>query len=158
MKKSLLMVASVFALTLAVSANSYAQSANDYVRNTKTVPDLTISRWVHDPAEDSVQGEFVKEIYLNQSEGLVVYFEVRVRNGSREELFMLFGSRDVARGALKVDGKWHLAKGPLFDRSNNKLENDFKAGVIKDGQGKITAVKISLETLDGLKTLVVDLK
>jgi len=70
---------------------------------------------------------------------------------------MTFGSKSVVRNALKVDGKWYVGKGPLVDGSSVNRENDFQFEEIKDDQGNVTAVKISLDTLDGLKFIVIKL-
>lgn len=152
MFKTLFSLVAVFAL----AGSAFAQSGDDYVRNTRTVPNVNQGEWVYNSANDVVRGVYVRETYRNDSQQLVAYVTVRNSPGLREELIMEFGSQNVGRAALKVGGRWCLGKGPFYDGSS-KPENNLKEEQIKDSQGELTGVKFSLDTLEGPKSLVVNL-
>ena len=162
MKKNALVIASILSFALLVSSNSFAQSTGDYVRNTTTVPDVTASGWNHESAKDTPMnnGVFMQEVYVNQD--LTVLLTVRV--SPREVLRMEFGKMSavraevVARAALNVAGTWYVAKEPFVDGGVYKPENHFQMEQAKDSQGKVTSIKVSLETLEGLKSIVVSVK
>jgi len=84
MRKSVLAIASAFLFVFLVSSNSFAQSGDEYVRNTKVVPDITASGWVHVSARDDVRGEFVSELYSNDGQELAAILQVRNHGGSRK--------------------------------------------------------------------------
>ena len=98
---------------------------------------------------------FSKEVYVNAGQSLRAFIQVRISNGLREELFMYFGSRDVARVALKVGGVWYVSRGTFHDYADNAPENNLTFVPIDNVKGDVTVIEISLETLAGLKTIKV---
>lgn len=133
-------------------------TGDDYVRNTTTAPDVTASGWVRNSAGSSIGTETARDRYLNESRQLEVF--VYTDNKTQEELIMLFTStsQSVARGAIKVDGKWYLGKAPMYDLSNTTpvmLQNDFKIEQVVGDSGLVIAVRVSLETTEGIKSVVV---
>ena len=130
----------------------------DYVRNTTSVPDFTASGWVRNLAGSSIGTETARDRYLNEGRQLEVF--VYTDNKTQEELIMLFTSisHSVARGAIKVDGKWYLGRAPMYDFSNVIPQNDFKIEQIVGDSGLVIAVRVSLETIEGIKSIIVKFK
>jgi len=104
-------------------------------------------------------GDIYREAYRNTNKGLFAFLAVyKYADGSREELFMQYGSENVARAAIKILGIWYIAKGPFFDYGVPSPENDLKMTEVKNSQGKSTGIKVVLDTISGLKELLVDVK
>lgn len=157
MKKHVLTVASMFLFVLLAGSNSFAQSADDYVRNTTTAPDVTASGWVHDSTQgDPYESDVFHAAYTNNSQRIGAVITILNRNGQQEELIMLFGSGNVVRAAIKVEGIWYVAKAPFIDYTNQSPENYFTGASNKNSQGVEISITLSLDTLEGLKSIVVD--
>lgn len=146
----------LFSLNLQTASPATVQSGDDYVKNLKSTPDLTSSEWRHVVEADRSEGEFAQEIYTNDKYQVVAFLRVRNSSGVRQELFMEFGTKDVARAALKVNGKWHLGKEPFFVRPEFKKEKALNYESARDANGVLLSVTVTLDTLDGLKTLKVE--
>ena len=159
MKKILLVAMFLASFSNALSAQ---QLSENWVKDSKTIPEFLDQNqdWRHDTSSDEIQvlGKshimVAVECYVNDSKGLVAYVWVgNDKNGLRQELFMQYGTANVARAAIKVNGKWHVGKKHFFDHFNHRLEYDINFGLILDAQGIEIGTKVTLDTLDGLKTL-----
>ena len=152
-----MIVTSIFLVTILVNSNSFAQSSgqssDDYVRTTTTVPDLLAAGWMHDSTQSEADGRLITEIYTNNSQGL--FAMLMVEASPRVELLLQFATRNVARAALKVDGVWYSAKGPFLENRISNVDNYFQFEPIRDSQGKETSIKVSLDTVEGLKSVTV---
>ena len=142
----------------AAAATSFAQSnADEYTRNTTTVPNLQERGWERSPSKDeTISDNVMKEFYSNTEKDLVAYLWMkRNPDGSREEFMMKFGSEQrVGRAAIKVDGVWYVGKAPFADYIAYSHENDF-INHYKELNDRQTLVRVTLETVQGLKELTV---
>jgi len=120
-----------------------------------TVPDLTSKNWKFEGESGvlvSVQTnnqqadlQTSAKFYYNDTEKM--YANTLLWRGS--EVAMVFGASDADRRfAIKVNGKWHVAK----DKNKSPV---FMA--VYDSTGKPTGVKMTLDTFDGPKELTLDL-
>ena len=159
MKKHALTVASMFLFVLLAGSNSFAQSADDYARNATTAPDVTSSGWVpYATIGDPNNPNIFHAMYTNSSQGIRAEINILNHNGSQEELIMFFGSENVGRAAIKVDGIWYVAKAPFVDYANQRPENYFTNTPNRNSQGVVISVTVSLDTLEGPKSIVVDMQ
>ena len=121
------------------------------------------SGWSHDPAEDQIDGGHVIESHENKKEGLIVFLYIDaaaavLRKGSELAYMAEYGSKQVGRAAIKVDGKWYVGRAPFYDNGKGMPENSFKSQDILDSNGRLVGVKLMLETVDGLKELVISIQ
>lgn len=151
------LMSAVILSTLFLTLPAFAQSPDEYVRNSKTVPNFLDQKsgWLHDPTKDERKGNYVTESYKNEKEGLFAYVYVIQIDGLRQECLMEYGSMGVSRAAIKVDEKWYLGKAPFYDNHKSVSENDFKSEGVVNNEGQVVGVKITLDTVDGLKELIV---
>ena len=106
-----------------------------------------------------VQGS--QAYYVNAKDNMKAYVYSKTdTNGKSEEVGMLYGTDNVARGAVKVDGKWYASKELYFDngQQNPKGWIDIEMGYDEHEKDKPVKVKCVLETVEGKKEVVMDLK
>lgn len=149
------MIFLAISFVLVFSFPVFAQSADEYVRNSKIVPDILNQSqgWVRNLSQDDRRGSYIVEAYENAKEGLVAYLYVINKDGVRQENFMEYGSSKVAKAAIKVNGKWYVGKEPFYDNDVLMKENHFKTEQVLDKNGNVIGAKVSLDTVEGLKEL-----
>ncbi len=122
------------------------------------VPDLSSNGWQLENsrnnsellADNVTKFNYTVGLYLNQNSRSYVDQAVLITYKGNEFL-MKFGDRNDASGvlcALKVNGKWHVAK--------NKGLDTVKAEVISP-DGKSFKIKFSLDSVDGPQEVVLDI-
>lgn len=140
---------------LILPAISFAQSPADFVRNSKTVPDVwnTQLGWNHNVALDKDEGIVHYSVYVNQKQGLVaIIASISYPNKPLDDFMMMYVGDGVARTGIKVDGQWYLSVGPFEDNGKSMPENDIQATEIYDqNSGSLIGARLELNTLDGLK-------
>lgn len=119
----------------------------------QNVPDLSSKNW-----EFMVEGHIILGVDLGngQEAGLPVLLKLynnetetisaSVLMWKNEEVVMVFGTKNDYLFAIKVGNNWYVAK--------TKNINALDAVAIYGNDGKPTGVKLSLETTDGLKELI----
>jgi hypothetical protein len=158
MKRTILLLA----VSILFSGNVFAQqTADDFVRNSKTVPNFldVKSGWVHDVARDekSTDGSQAVHYYLNKMNGLIAFVSTQVnKDGSELEVAIRYGSANVGRNGIKINGRWYAGREPFFDNPNPKPDSEFIVQEVKNSQGVITGYKLGLDTVDGLKELIIN--
>ncbi|GEM_PF-4289066 len=167
---------------LAIAGCAFAQSPDDQVRkafddqvrNSTVAPDLhnassgwnMVSRDEGALVTASYQGKVLtvqgnKETYNNEKEDMRAYLYSKTdANGNSEEVAMLYGTDNVARGAIKVNGKWYVSKELYFENGLGNPNGRVSSEVVYDKTetDKPVKVKFALETVDGHKELVFDLQ
>lgn len=147
-RAAFVMIAAIMIFTVKISA----QSGDDFVRQSTTPPDIfdTGQGWEHDLSRDSYTNGYGTEFYGNKKENLDAYLYVYLKSdGTKQEYLMLYGTSKVARSAIKIGSKWHVARELAFD--NGKLYKENLPKINRD----IDKIVISLDTLDGIKELVI---
>ncbi len=175
MRTAIFSVVAVFVLVSYVFAQPVQPSASDeQVRTSTVAPDLHNSasgwnmvakedgRFVEVPYQDKVltlQGS--KEYYMNDKNQTRAYLYLKTdANGNGEEFAMLYGTNDVAKGAIKVNGKWYVSKETYFDHGLSNPNGTVNQEFVYDEKetNRPVKVKYTLETVDGHKEVVLDLK
>ncbi len=152
-KAALATILLMFALVFSV----FAQSADDYVLNSKTVPDIhdQSKGWVLDPKRsDRGDDGFIVEFYENKEEGLVVILYLIESGGVRTEYAMEYGGQQVAKAAVKSNGEWYVARGPFYDKGEQIEKNYFIAEEKTDSTGRVVEFRVKLDTIDGMREVV----
>ena len=176
MRKTILSAVVILAFASHAFAQS-VQSQDDRVRTSTVVPNL------HDMASgwnkvSESGGELVAIPYENKTltvKGSEDYYintkEVEsntraflwVKNnadGSKEEFAMLYGTKNIARGAIKVNGRWYVSKELYFDHGAVNVAGNIGSDVVFDKKDKEKPVQVRffLETVNGLKEVVFNLQ
>lgn len=167
MCKTILSVVAIFVLV----SCAYAQprTPDERVRTSTIVPDLhnPASGWkaVPEKVELFYQNQALTvriklEYYENTKDGMRAFLHVLEAKGGREELAMLYGTDNVARGAIRVGGAWHVSKDLYFDngKDNPGASVSWVATFDEKEPDKPTKAKLTLETVDGHKEVVIDLQ
>lgn len=173
MRKMVFSAFAVFVLVASVSAQS-PQTSEERVRKSMTAPDLhdISSGWSRESSRDgnlafvSYQGKNLtvmggEEYYTNAKEKMMAYLWFRKdANGNREEFAMLYGTDNVARGAIKSGGKWFVSKELYFDNGKGNPDGNVSPEIIYDDKevDKPIKVKFVLVTVVGPKEVVFDLQ
>lgn len=173
MIKSLLSLVGVFVF----ASYAFAQPlpSDELVRTSTVVPNLSDanSGWqkVGDELGTFSGGEYqgrkvvlrgIRAYYVNEKEGMeaFVYRSKTDANGNSEEFMMQYGTLNVIRGAIKVDGKWYVSKGLYADNGEPNQSAWITNEIIYDERetDKPVKIKFVLETVDGRKEVVFDLE
>lgn len=168
MRHLALSVASV----LLVATCAFAQSPDEQMKTSLVAPDLhnVSSGWSRVSVEEgnlvSVQYQDKvlvirgsQEYYENEKEHrMALLFSRKDASGKSEEVAMLYGTDAVARGAIKVNGKWYVSKELYFENGSSNLNGAVIPEVVYDKTetDKPVKVKFFLETIDGPKEVVFD--
>ena len=153
------------------------QTPDDRIRTSMVVPDLygAASGWnkasehggelVAIPYQDktlTVRGS--EEYYINTKEienNTRAYLWIKNNaDGSKEEFAMLYGTKNVARGAIRVKGKWYVSKVLYFNNGEGNTDGKVRPELVFDDKDpdKPVKVKFFLETVEGHKEVVFDLQ
>lgn len=173
MNKLMFLVFSFFVLVTPVSAQS-VQTSEERVRTSTIIPDLydVNSGWKNEFGRDgnfafvTYQGKSLtvkgsEEYYTNAKDKMVAILWFRKdNNGNREEVFMLYGTDNVVRGAIKSGGKWYVSKELYFDNGKTNPNGSFSSEIVYDDKeaDKPIKVKFVLITIVGPKEVVFDLQ
>ncbi len=164
MRKTILSVVVV----LAFASCAFAQpTPAERMRTSTAAPNLSAGDWQVVPEQEQLvyhnQDSTVKvriEYYVNDKEHMMAYLYVLDTNGNRQELSMLYGIADVARGAIKTEGAWHVSEEVFYDNGKENPKGTVSWAVIpdKNDPNKPAKARLSLETVDGPKELTINLQ
>ncbi len=156
---------------LAFASCAFAQPLplDEQVRTSTVVPDLhnPASGWKVVPENERLQYQnealtikVTEEYYENTKDHMMAFLYVREANGKREELSMLYGTDNVARGAIKSEGAWHVSKEMYYENGKQNPKGNVSLEVIPDKKepAKPAKAKLFLETVDGPKEITIDLQ
>lgn len=165
------MVLSLFVVLAIVSCASATppQTPDEQMRTSKVVPDLhnSASGWkaVPEKMELFYQNEALTvrikvEYYENTKDGMRAFLYVLETKRGREELAMLYGTDNVARGAIRAGDAWHVSKDLYFDngKGNPSASVRWVATFDEKEPDKPVKAKLTLETVNGFKEVVIDLQ
>lgn len=169
--KTTLFIIAVFALVNGVFAQPF-QSPEDQIRTSTIVPDLHNANgdWIRESRRDAnlvvvsyksknliLRGS--EEYYVNVKDKMIAYLWLKMdANGNREEFAMLYGTDNVARGAIKSGGRWYVSKELYFDNSQTNPNGSVSPELVYDDKEADRPVKVMfiLETVVGPKEVVFD--
>ncbi len=168
MRKTMLSIATIFVLISCVYAQPL-QSSDERVRTSTVVPDLhnPANGWKIVPEREELLYQnkdlTVKlraEYYENNKDDMAAFLWVKDAKKNREELAMLYGTPDVARGAIKFGGAWYVSKVLYFDKGKGNSKGSVSWEVVYDAKeaDKLVKAKLTLETLEGSKEVIIDLQ
>ena len=121
----------------------------------QSVPDLSSKNW---KLSEEYQATLSVDVGNGQTVGLSTtakFYEnetdkmfANVLMWKDSEVAMIFGTESDYTYAIKVDNKWYVAK---------DKDQKAHAAAVYDSDGKPSGVRLTLETTDGLKELVLNL-
>ena len=177
MRKTMLSVVAALAIVSCAYAQPsqppFPQSAFDeLLRRSKDVPNLSDAnsgwRKIHELERLFVEhqdrllvAKGSQAYYVNEKKHMMAFLYSKTdTDGKSEEFGMLYGTNDIIRGAIKVNGKWYVSKEPYLDNGKENLKGWLNEEVIYDEHeaAKPVKVKFVLETVDGVKEVIVDLQ
>lgn len=173
MHRMILALVTVFVLVNGAFAQP-PQSSEEWIRTSTVVPDFHAlnSGWNR---KYEREGNLVKvsyqdkiltvsgseEYYTNAKDKMIAYLWLKNdANGNKEEFAMLYGTDNVARGAIKSGGKWYVSKILYFDNGQDNPQGSISPQIVYDDKETDRPVKVKfvLETVVGLKEVVFDLQ
>lgn len=157
----------VTSLAILSCASAQPQTPDERVRTSTVVPDLhnLTSGWkvISEKERLLYQNETMtvkvsEEYYENPKDNMRAFLYVKSANGKREELSMIYGTNDVARGAIRSGGAWHVSRELYFDNGKINDKGSVASELIMDETNKPVKIKLTLETVDGPKEVIIDLQ
>jgi hypothetical protein len=142
------------------------KNAEDFVRNSKTVPDVNDAGWLlmgeesyglaFESGADRVTIPISVTVYFNVNTHLSVkLFIVSDKEGIFQVYGMSYGTGSTYRYAINADLKWNIAKETYTEENKNSI---YPSGINYDDKLGLIAITMALDTDEGIKEVVVKVR